>query len=70
MNYSRIPFSIQFFLITIIFLIFDVEIVLILPIILIYKISNFFSWTFTRIIFILILIIGLFHEWKQGALNW
>lgn len=69
-NSSRIPFSIRFFLITIIFLIFDVEIALILPIIIIFKISNILWWIVTRIIFILILIIGLIHEWNQGALNW
>nr|YP_006503863.1 NADH dehydrogenase subunit 3 [Elodia flavipalpis]AFA46593.1 NADH dehydrogenase subunit 3 [Elodia flavipalpis] len=67
---SRLPFSLRFFLITIIFLIFDVEIALILPIILILKFSNMIMWTITSIIFILILLLGLYHEWNQGMLNW
>nr|QLY89629.1 NADH dehydrogenase subunit 3 [Phaonia pallida] len=67
---SRLPFSLRFFLITIIFLIFDVEIALILPIILIINYSNLLMWTITSIIFILILLLGLYHEWNQGMLNW
>nr|UOU85350.1 NADH dehydrogenase subunit 3 [Pollenia vagabunda] len=67
---SRLPFSLRFFLITIIFLIFDVEIALILPIIIIIKFSNLMMWTITTIIFILILLLGLYHEWNQGMLNW
>nr|YP_010895151.1 NADH dehydrogenase subunit 3 [Iteaphila macquarti]WJW73677.1 NADH dehydrogenase subunit 3 [Iteaphila macquarti] len=67
---SRLPFSLRFFLIAIIFLIFDVEIALILPMILIFKISNWMVWTTTSMIFILILLLGLYHEWNQGALNW
>nr|QID04138.1 NADH dehydrogenase subunit 3 [Dacus ciliatus] len=67
---SRLPFSLRFFLITIIFLIFDVEIALILPMILIISSSNILIWTSTSIIFIIILIIGLYHEWNQGMLNW
>nr|YP_009235838.1 NADH dehydrogenase subunit 3 [Bactrocera melastomatos]AMD83693.1 NADH dehydrogenase subunit 3 [Bactrocera melastomatos]WCB99093.1 NADH dehydrogenase subunit 3 [Bactrocera rubigina] len=67
---SRLPFSLRFFLITIIFLIFDVEIALILPMILIISISNIIMWTTTSIVFIIILIIGLYHEWNQGMLNW
>nr|YP_009772320.1 NADH dehydrogenase subunit 3 [Hydrotaea dentipes]QIT03201.1 NADH dehydrogenase subunit 3 [Hydrotaea dentipes] len=67
---SRLPFSLRFFLITIIFLIFDVEIALILPIILIINFSNLMIWTITSIIFILILLLGLYHEWNQGMLNW
>nr|YP_010397505.1 NADH dehydrogenase subunit 3 [Pagastia tianmumontana]UQJ73375.1 NADH dehydrogenase subunit 3 [Pagastia tianmumontana] len=70
MNSSRLPFSIRFFLIAIIFLIFDVEIALILPMIMIIKFSNLMMWTSTSLIFILILLIGLYHEWNQGALNW
>nr|YP_010728417.1 NADH dehydrogenase subunit 3 [Stictochironomus akizukii]WEF49645.1 NADH dehydrogenase subunit 3 [Stictochironomus akizukii] len=69
-NSSRLPFSIRFFLIAIIFLIFDVEIALILPMIITFKTSNMMMWTMTNFIFILILILGLYHEWNQGSLNW
>nr|WJW73781.1 NADH dehydrogenase subunit 3 [Platypeza sp.] len=67
---SRLPFSLQFYLIAIIFLIFDVEIALILPMVMILEMSNLFMWALTSIIFILILLLGLYHEWNQGALNW
>nr|WLS55597.1 NADH dehydrogenase subunit 3 [Meroplius fukuharai] len=67
---SRLPFSLRFFLITIIFLIFDVEITLILPMILIINFSNIYVWTITSLIFLLILIFGLYHEWNQGMLEW
>uniref|UniRef100_A0AAU7YTB4 NADH-ubiquinone oxidoreductase chain 3 n=1 Tax=Cheilosia bombiformis TaxID=3103807 RepID=A0AAU7YTB4_9MUSC len=70
MSSSRLPFSLKFFLITIIFLIFDVEIALILPMILILNYSNLMMWSTTSIIFILILLLGLYHEWNQGMLNW
>nr|AYR05156.1 NADH dehydrogenase subunit 3 [Coleoptera sp. ACP-2013] len=69
-NSARLPFSLHFFLIAVIFLIFDVEITLILPLIMIMKISNILSYTLSSSIFIIILLIGLYHEWSQGALNW
>nr|AFQ62149.1 NADH dehydrogenase subunit 3 [Noteridae sp. MJTNT-2012] len=69
-NPPRLPFSLQFFLIAIIFLIFDVEIALILPMIPIMSLSNMYQWVTTSMILITILILGLLHEWKQGALDW
>nr|AJP00045.1 NADH dehydrogenase subunit 3 [Orseolia oryzae] len=68
--YKRMPFSIRFFLITIIFLIFDIEIVLLLPMIFSFYFSNQIIWFYSSFFFILVLIIGLFYEWKNGALNW
>lgn len=67
---SRRPFSLRFFLITIIFLIFDVEIALILPAIINFNFLNSSTWILLNILFILVLIIGLLHEWNQGALEW
>nr|APX39699.1 NADH dehydrogenase subunit 3 [Exosoma lusitanicum] len=67
---SRLPFSLHFFLIAIIFLIFDVEITLLLPLLIVMKLTNILSYTIILIFFVMILLIGLYHEWKQGALNW
>nr|QNJ59985.1 NADH dehydrogenase subunit 3 [Arphia xanthoptera] len=67
---ARMPFSLQFFLIAVIFLIFDVEIAMILPIVIIFKSSNMMMWTTSTAIFILILLMGLYYEWNQGALKW
>nr|YP_010545659.1 NADH dehydrogenase subunit 3 [Acanthopleura loochooana]UYG48455.1 NADH dehydrogenase subunit 3 [Acanthopleura loochooana] len=69
-NSSRLPFSLRFFLITVIFLIFDVEIILLLP----YLISNsmnsdIFS-LITSIIVVLVLLGGTLYEWMQGSLKW
>nr|YP_009995291.1 NADH dehydrogenase subunit 3 [Gymnochthebius lividus]QNP09694.1 NADH dehydrogenase subunit 3 [Gymnochthebius lividus] len=69
-NSARLPFSIQFFLIAVIFLIFDVEITLLIPMILIIKISNIYIYMMIMFFFLLILLIGLYHEWLQGALTW
>nr|UFZ13144.1 NADH dehydrogenase subunit 3 [Ctenochauliodes punctulatus] len=70
MSSSRIMFSLRFFLIAVIFLIFDVEIALLFPLILIMNMSNLMVWFITTSFFILILLIGLYYEWNQGALNW
>nr|QBG38281.1 NADH dehydrogenase subunit 3 [Actias maenas] len=67
---ARIPFSLHFFLITIIFLIFDVEIALIFPIIYLFKSVNFIIWMKTSFFFILLLLLGVYHEWNQNMLTW
>nr|YP_010988732.1 NADH dehydrogenase subunit 3 [Anaspides spinulae]WOR81089.1 NADH dehydrogenase subunit 3 [Anaspides spinulae] len=67
---ARLPFSLRFFLIALIFLIFDVEITLLLPLPIILSSSNILSWSLTSFVFLSILLLGLFHEWNQGALDW
>nr|AYG93188.1 NADH dehydrogenase subunit 3 [Triops sp. EPP1] len=66
---ARIPFSLRFFLIAMIFLIFDVEIALMLP----YMFNTYImmsTWYFSLIFFLMILLLGLYHEWNEGALEW
>nr|YP_009492423.1 NADH dehydrogenase subunit 3 [Dorysthenes paradoxus]AWI69840.1 NADH dehydrogenase subunit 3 [Dorysthenes paradoxus] len=67
---ARLPFSLQFFLIAVIFLIFDVEITLLIPMIISLKSSNLTNYSMLIVFFLIILLIGLYHEWNQGALNW
>lgn len=67
---ARIPFSTRFFLLAVIFIVFDIEIVLLIPIpILLYSQNHIIVITAFSL-FILILIVGLFHEWIEGSLNW
>nr|QHQ98541.1 NADH dehydrogenase subunit 3 [Macrocheles nataliae] len=66
---NRIPFSLRFFKIAVIFIIFDIEIILILPIpFLMNNMSLYTSLTF--IILMMIILLGLFIEWQQGSLSW
>nr|UJG45572.1 NADH dehydrogenase subunit 3 [Caenis horaria] len=67
---SRLPFSLRFFLIAVIFLIFDVEIALLLPATITLFYADLLSWVLISITFLVILLGGLYHEWNQGALNW
>lgn len=61
-SHARIPLSIRFFLITVIFLIFDVEITLLLPAINNLKTTNPLEFLITFIFFISILTLGTIHE--------
>lgn len=66
-SYTRIFFSYRFFLISILFIIFDVEISLILPIPFLIE-REVGLWVF--IIFLIVLILGLLYEYWCGSLNW
>nr|YP_637120.1 NADH dehydrogenase subunit 3 [Adoxophyes honmai]AAY57398.1 NADH dehydrogenase subunit 3 [Adoxophyes honmai] len=67
---ARLPFSLHFFLITVIFLIFDVEIALIFPMISTFSFVNMIIWTKINYFFMIVLILGLYHEWNQNMLKW
>nr|YP_009346074.1 NADH dehydrogenase subunit 3 [Ogadenus brumpti]AMX74046.1 NADH dehydrogenase subunit 3 [Ogadenus brumpti]AMX74059.1 NADH dehydrogenase subunit 3 [Ogadenus brumpti] len=66
---SRLPFSIRFFMITIIFLIFDIEIIILLPLPIISNLSHW-SLPFSFFLILTIIFIGLIYEWKKGMIEW
>nr|YP_010974596.1 NADH dehydrogenase subunit 3 [Pomacea reevei]WNR57049.1 NADH dehydrogenase subunit 3 [Pomacea reevei] len=67
---ARSPFSLRFFLLAIIFLIFDVEIVLLFPVLSTIVFSFNLNVNLGTYIFLLMLMVGLFYEWKEGSLDW
>nr|YP_009706668.1 NADH dehydrogenase subunit 3 [Aphaena amabilis]QEP09168.1 NADH dehydrogenase subunit 3 [Aphaena amabilis] len=66
---SRKLFSTHFFMIATIFLIFDIEISMIMPMFST-KMTNMNEWMFSSTTTIMILMLGLMHEWKTGMLEW
>nr|ABD63933.1 NADH dehydrogenase subunit 3 [Xanthomixis zosterops]ALF85714.1 NADH dehydrogenase subunit 3 [Xanthomixis zosterops]ALF85715.1 NADH dehydrogenase subunit 3 [Xanthomixis zosterops]ALF85716.1 NADH dehydrogenase subunit 3 [Xanthomixis zosterops]ALF85719.1 NADH dehydrogenase subunit 3 [Xanthomixis zosterops] len=67
---ARLPFSIRFFLVAILFLLFDLEIALLLPIPWATQLQDpttTLMWASTLILF---LTLGLIYEWTQGGLEW
>nr|BAM74779.1 NADH dehydrogenase subunit 3 [Diaphus gigas] len=67
---ARLPFSLRFFLVAILFLLFDLEIALLLPLPWGDQLANplhTFLWA-TSVLWLLIL--GLIYEWTQGGLEW
>nr|AVK74274.1 NADH dehydrogenase subunit 3 [Newtonia archboldi]AVK74275.1 NADH dehydrogenase subunit 3 [Newtonia archboldi] len=67
---ARLPFSIRFFLVAILFLLFDLEIALLLPLPWATQLqtpTTTLTWASTLI---LLLTLGLMYEWSQGGLEW
>nr|WNH37005.1 NADH dehydrogenase subunit 3 [Erotelis smaragdus] len=67
---ARLPFSLRFFLVAILFLLFDLEIALLLPLPWGNQLPTpilTFSWA---TLVLLLLTLGLIYEWTQGGLEW
>ena len=64
-----VKFNIRFYVVALIFLIFDVEIVLLIPWALGYKSLGFIGYLIGAI-FLILLGVGMAYEWKKGDLEW
>nr|WBK03013.1 NADH dehydrogenase subunit 3 [Yoda sp. d ASH-2021] len=69
-NSARLPFSLRFFLVAILFLLFDLEIALLLPLPAAITTRNPELSFILAFIILLILTIGLIYEWLEGGLEW
>nr|AYN73403.1 NADH dehydrogenase subunit 3 [Brachygalba albogularis] len=67
---ARLPFSIRFFLVAILFLLFDLEIALLLPLPWAMQLQSPLLTLTWAITISLLLTLGLIYEWIQGGLEW
>jgi len=66
---ARSRFDIRFYLVAILFIIFDLEVTFLFPWALVLtEIGAFGFWT--MFVFLLLLTFGFIYEWRKGALNW
>ena len=68
-NDSRMEFDIRFYLVAILFIIFDLEIAFLFPWAITLGNIGYFGF-FSMMLFLFILTIGFIYEWKKGALDW
>jgi NADH-quinone oxidoreductase subunit A len=66
---ARKPFSVKFYIIAMLFIIFDIEAVFLYPWAVIFKDLRFFG-LLEMGVFIAILLVGFIYVWKKGALEW
>lgn len=66
---SWIQFRVQYYLYALIFVIFDVEVIFLLPWAVSYGVLGWFALV-QMFIFIGLLVIGLVYAWRKGALEW
>jgi NADH-quinone oxidoreductase subunit A len=64
-----VKFNIRFYVVALIFLIFDVEVVLLIPWAISYKQLGIIGYLIGAI-FLILLAVGMAYEWKKGDLEW
>nr|QXX99641.1 NADH dehydrogenase subunit 3 [Leptobrachium ailaonicum] len=67
---ARLPFSMRFFLVAILFLLFDLEIALLLPVPWAMHLLSSSSTIIWASSILILLTLGLMYEWFQGGLEW
>ncbi len=66
---ARVRFDVRFYLVAILFIIFDLEVAFLIPwAISLKSIGQFGFWS--MMFFLLVLTVGFIYEWKKGALDW
>ncbi len=66
---ARAPFSVHFYMVALIFILFDIEAIFLYPWALVYEDLKVFGFV-EMLLYIVILLVGYVYLWKKGALDW
>jgi len=66
---ARHPFSVHFYMVALIFILFDIEAIFLYPWALVYHDLKVFGFV-EMLLYIMILLVGYIYLWKKGALDW
>ena len=66
---ARMKFDVRFYLVAILFIIFDLEIAFLFPWAVVLRDIGLFGFL-AMVVFLGILVVGFIYEWKKGALQW
>ena len=66
---ARMKFDVRYYLVAILFILFDLEIAFLFPWAVVLPDIGFFGFA-AMMIFLAVLIVGFIYEWKKGALDW
>jgi len=66
---ARMKFDVRYYLVAILFILFDLEIAFLFPWAIVLQEIGFFGFM-AMVVFLGILVVGFIYEWKKGALEW
>jgi NADH-quinone oxidoreductase subunit A len=66
---ARSRFSVKFYLVGMLFILFDIEAVFLYPWVVVYRELKMFAFL-EMLIFVVLILSGFFYIWKKGALEW
>jgi NADH-quinone oxidoreductase subunit A len=66
---ARERFSVKFYLVAMVFILFDIEAIFLYPWAVVYRELKLFAF-FEMLLFIVLVLCGFFYIWKKGVLDW
>src|SRR3954469_25778794 len=66
---ARERFSVKFYLVGMLFILFDIEAIFLYPWVVVYRELKMFGFV-EMLIFVILILSGFFYIWKKGALDW